>query len=155
MRDITESRVVEEEKKPVHHQLWFWAVLIAFMALSVYSGSSSAYVEDATQVVEIPHRSSDLPQANEIPVEIDRGQGRSQRFAAITKLNPGLIMRLYEEKRLLYVNDAVWKVISSKRRAYTIRAVVEYLDWIQGTSSGMVDVRSFRNGQRLMITEAR
>ena len=154
MEDMTKFRGVEKKRKPVHHQPWFWAVLIAFMALSVYSGSysSSANAEDATQVVEIPHRRSDLPQANEVPVEIDRGQGRTQRFAAITKLNPGLIMRLYEEKRLLYVNDALWKVISSKRRAYTIRAVVEYLDWVHGTSSGTVDVRSFRNGQRLMIT---
>ncbi len=149
MRDMTESRVVGRGKKPVHRQQWFWAVLIAFMAISVYSGSSSANVEDATQVIETPNRWSDLPQADEIPVTIDRDQVARQRFAAIMKLNPGLIMRLYEEKRLLYVNDALWKVISSKRRAFTIRAVVEYLDWVDGTSTGTVDVRSFRNGQRL------
>ena len=119
------------------------------MALSVYSGSSSANVEDATQVIETPNRWPDLPQADEIPVTIDRDQVARQRFAAIMKLNPGLIMRLYEEKRLLYVNDALWKVISSKRRAFTISAVVEYLDWVDGTSTGTVDVRSFRNGQRL------
>ena len=149
MTAIPTSGVVEKKRKPVHHQLWFWAVLIAFMALSVYSGSSSANVEDATQVIETPNRWSDLPQADEIPVTIDRDQVARQRFAAIMKLNPGLIMRLYEEKRLLYVNDALWEVTSSKRRAFTIRAVVEYLDWVHGTSTGTVDVRSFRNGQRL------
>ena len=153
MTDMTKSPVVE--KKPVHHQRWFWAVLIALMALSVYSGSYSSSanvavnVKDPTQGIETPHRRSDLPQADEPPMEIDQGQGASQRFAAITKLTPGLIMRLYEKKRLLYVNDAVWEVTSSKRRAFTVRAVVEYLDWVQGTSTGTVDVLSFRNGQRL------
>ena len=141
MTAIPTSGVVEKKRKPVHHQLWFWAVLIAFMALSVYIGSSSANVEDATQVIETPNRWPDLPQADEIPVTIDRDQVARERFAAIMKLNPGLIMRLYE--------DALWKVISSKRRAFTIRAVVEYLDWVHGTSTGTVDVRSFRNGQRL------
>ncbi len=154
MRDMTESREVEKEKKPIHHQRWFWAVVIAFMALSLYGGSrsSSANVGDAPPIVETPHRWSDLTQTHAIPMETDRGHVASQRFAAIMKLNPGLIMRLYEEKRLLYVNDAVWKVTTSERRAFTIRAVVEYLDWIQGTSTGMVDVRSFRNGRRLMVT---
>ncbi len=33
-RDMTESHVVEKKKTPIHHQRWFWAVLIAFMALS-------------------------------------------------------------------------------------------------------------------------
>ncbi len=159
MKDITESRVVEEqkkeeEKKPVHHQWWFWAVLVALMALSLYSGSrsSSTNVEYATPIVETRQRSSDLTQADASPVEIDQVHEASHRFAAIKKLNPGLISRLYEEKRLLYVNDPVWKVTSSKRKAFTIRAIAEYLDWIHGTSSGMVDVRSFRNGQRLKVT---
>ena len=154
MKDMTESRVFEEEKKPIHHQWWFWAVLIAFMALSLYGGSrsSSANVEDATPIVETPHRWSDLTQADAIPMETDRDHVASQRFAAIKKLNPGLISRLYEEKRLLYVNDPVWKVTSRERRAFTIRAIVEYLDWIHGTSTGMVDVRSFRNGRRLKVT---
>ena len=154
MRDMTKSRVVEKEKKPIHHQWWFWAALVALMALSLYGGSrsSSANVEDATQIVETPHRWSDLPQADASPIAIDRAHEASNRFAAIMKLNPGLISRLYEEKRLLYVNDPVWRATSSERRAFTIRAIVEYLDWIHGTSSGMVDVRSFRNGRRLMVT---
>ncbi len=154
MRDMTESRVVEEEKKPVHHQRWFWAVAIAFMALSLYGGSrsSSANVGDATPIVETPQRSSDLTEANASPIETDQAHEASNRFAAIMKLNPGLISRLYEEKRLLYVNDPVWRATSRERRAFTIRAIVEYLDWIHGTSSGMVDVRSFRNGRRLMVT---
>ena len=123
------------------------------MALSLYGGSrsSSANVEDATQIVETPHRWSDLPQADASPIAIDQVHEASQRLAAIMKLNPGLISRLYEEKRLLYVNDPVWKVTTSERRAFTVRAIAEYLDWIHGTSSGMVDVRSFRNGRRLKV----
>ncbi len=154
MRDMTRSRVVEKKSTPVHHKRWFWAVLIAFMALSVYSGSrsSSANVGDAPQIVETPHRWSDLTQANASPMKADQVHEASNRLAAIMKLTPGLISRLYEEKRLLYVNDAVWKVTTSERRAFTVRAIAAYLDWIQGTSSGMVDVRSFRNGRRLMAT---
>ncbi len=154
MKDITESRVVEKEKKPVHQQWWFWAALVALMALSLYIGSrsSSANVGHATQIVETPHRWSDLTQANASPMKADRAHEASHRFDAIMKLNPGLICRLNEEKRLLYVNDPVWKVTTSKNRAFTIRAIGEYLDWIQGTSSRMVDVRSFRNGRRLKVT---
>jgi len=154
MKDMTESRVFEEEKKPIHHQWWFWAVLIAFMALSLYGGSrsSSANVEDATPIVETPHRWSDLTQANASPIEIDQVHEASHRFAEIRKMIPGLISRLYEEKRLLYVNDPVWKVTSNERRAFTVRAIAEYLDWIHGTSTGMVEVRSFRSGRRLMVT---
>ncbi len=153
-RDMTESHVVEKKRTPVHHQRWFWAVVVAFMALSLYSGSrsSSAGVEYATPIEETPQRSSNLTEANASPIEIDRDHEASNRLAAIMKLNPGLISRLYEEKRLLYVNDPVWKVTTSKRRAFTIRAIAEYLDWIHGTSSGMVDVRSFRNGRRLKMT---
>ena len=154
MRDMTESRVVEKEKKPIHHQRWFWAVLIAFVALSLYGGScsSSENVGDVTPIVETPHRWSDLTRANASPIEIDQVHEASNRLAAIMKLNPGLIVRLNEEKRLLYVNEPVWKVTTSERRAFTIRAIAEYLDWIQGTSTGRVDVRSFRNGRRLMVT---
>ena len=151
---MTKSLVVEEEEKPIHHQWWFWAVLIAFMAISLYGGSrsSSAGVEHASPIEETPQRSSDLTEANASPIEIDRVHEASTRLAAIIKLNPGLISRLYEEKRLLYVNDPVWNATSRERRAFTIRAIVEYLDWIHGTSSGMVDVRSFRNGRQLMVT---
>ncbi len=151
MRDITESRGVEKEKKPVHHQWWFWAVLMALMVLSLYFGSRSSgdHIVYASQIVEPRQRSSDLPQAEAIPIEFDQVHEASNRLAAIMKLNPGLIMRIYEEKRLLYVNDAVWKVTTSERRAFTVRAIAEYLDWIHGTSTGMVDVRSFRNGRRL------
>ncbi len=154
MRDMTKLRVVEKEKKTIHLPGWLWAVLIAFMALSLYSGirSSRANVGHATQIVETPQRWSDLTQANASPMEADRVHEASQRFAAIMKLNPGLISRLYEEKRLLYVNDPVWKVTTSKNKTFTIRAIGEYLDWIHGTSSGMVDVRSFRNGRRLKMT---
>ena len=142
---------VEQKRTPVHHQRWFWAVLTVFVALSLYTGirSSSANVGYATQIVETPHRWSDLTQANASPMETDRAHEASHRFAAIMKLNPGLISRLYEEKRLLYVNDPIWKVTSSERRAFTVRVIAEYLDWIHGTSTGMVDVRSFRNGRRL------
>ena len=160
MRDMTESHVVEK-RTPVHHQWWFWAVVIAFMALSLYSGSCSSTVnvqvtvEDAAQAIETPQRWSDLTQADASPMENNRGHEASIRFAAILKLNPGLIVRLNQEKRLLYVDDAIWKVTSSGRRAFTIRAIVDYLDWIHGTSTGMVDVRSFRNRQRLMITGVR
>ena len=153
MRDMTKSRVVEKEKKTIHLPGWLWAVLIAFMALSLYGGilSSSASVEHAPQIEETPQRSSDLPQENVSPIEADQVHEASHRLAAIMKLNPGLISRLYEEKRLLYVNDPVWKVTSNERKAFTIRAIGEYLDWIHGTSSGMVDVRSFRNGRRLKV----
>ena len=48
----------------------------------------------------------------------------------------------YEEKRLLYVNDPVWMVISSERKSFTVRAIAEYLDWVHGTSTRMVDVRN-------------
>ena len=109
---------VEQKRTPVHHQWWFWAVLIAFMALSLYSGirSSSANVGDATPIVETPQRWSDLTQVNASPMEADRDHEASHRFVAIMKLNPGLISRLYEEKRLLYVNDPLWKVSSSDGR---------------------------------------
>ncbi len=154
MSDMTKSRVVEKKRTPVHHQWWFWVVLIAFMALSLYGGSrsSSANVGDATPIVETPQRWSDLNQADASPIATDRDHEASNRLAAIIKLNPGLISRLYEEKRLLYVNDPVWKVTTGERRAFTVRAIAEYLDWIHGTSTGTVDVRSFRNGKRLMIT---
>ncbi len=154
MRDITGSRVVEEEKKPIHYQWWFWAALVALMALSLYIGSRSGgdHIVYASQIVEPRQRSSDLLQDDAIPIEIDHVHEASNRFAAIKKLNPGLISRLYEEKRLLYVNDPVWKVTSSERRAFTVRAIAEYLDWIHGTSTGMVEVRSFRNDRRLKVT---
>ena len=154
MRDMTESREVEKEKKPVHYQWWFWAALVALMALSLYIGSRSSgdHIVYASQIIEPRQRSSDLPQADAIPIEFDQVHEASQRLAAIMKLNPGLISRLYEEKRLLYVNDPVWKVTTSKNKTFTIRAIGEYLDWIHGTSSGMVDVRSFRNGRRLKVT---
>ena len=124
MRDITESRVVEEEKKPVHYQWWFWAALVALMALSLYLGSrsNSDHIVYASQIVEPQQRWSDLPQADASPIAIDQVHEASQRLAAIMKLNPGLISRLYEEKRLLYVNDPVWKVTTSKNKVFTIRA---------------------------------
>ncbi len=154
MKDITESRMVEKGGKPIHYQWWFWAALVALMALSLYSGSrsSSDHIVYASQIVEPQQRWSDLPQADASPIAIDQVHEASQRLAAIMKLNPGLISRLYEKKRLLYVNDPVWKVTTSKNKVFTIRAIGEYFDWIHGTSSGMVDVRSFRNGRRLKVT---
>ncbi len=151
MEGMTKSRVVEEEKKPVHYQWWFWAALVVLMALSLYIGSRSGgdHIVYASQIVEPQQRWSDLTQADASPIEFDQVHEASNRLAAIMKLNPGLISRLYEKKRLLYVNDPVWKVTSSKNKTFTIRAIGEYLDWIHGTSSRMVDVRSFRNGRRL------
>ena len=155
MGDMTKSHVVEKKRKPVHHQRWFWAVVIAFMALSLYGGirSSRANVGDATPIVETPHRWSDLTQGNASPIKADRDHVASQRLAEINNLIPGLISRLYVEERLLYVNESIWKVISSGRKAFITRAIAEYLDWYHGTSTGLVYVRSFRDGGPLKVTE--
>lgn len=76
--------------------------------------------------------------------------GRSGSYEKVQKLiQAGIIKRINEPERKLFVNDPIWKVTTAERREYTIRVVAEYLDWVNGNATGKVDVRSFRTGGRL------
>lgn len=76
-----------------------------------------------------------------------RGHGSYQKVMKL--IQEGVIKRIDEPNRLLYVNDPVWKLTTHERRDYTIRVVAEYLDWVSDDATGKLDVRSFRNGKQI------
>ena len=59
----------------------------------------------------------------------------------------GIIQRINEAKRQLFVNDPVWHSMSRDRQEHVSRTVLEYLDVVNGNNPGTMGIFSFRSGQ--------
>lgn len=71
----------------------------------------------------------------------------ARSFQKVLKLiQEGVIQRLDEPSRRLYVNDPVWEVMDAGRKQYVAQVVAEYLDWVHDNHTGQVYVMSFRHG---------
>lgn len=144
----------EGESKPIHQQWWFWVLLIGGVVLSFASGAlASGGTFDDDVLLADPSASV---YADRGDLEVTRRThlgSKAQHLAKINKLlERGVIESIDERKRLLYVNDAVWKVFSYDQKEQTARVVAEYLDWVHETETGTLDVLSHRTGRRLMTT---
>ena len=99
---------------------------------------------NSKRIVERPPRG--LPELSEEEWEVKRSLSlkRVSKFIA-----GGIIQRINEAKRQLFVNDAIWHTMSRDRQEHVARTVLEYLDVVNGNSPGTMGVFSFRTGQVL------
>ena len=70
-----------------------------------------------------------------------------ERVSKITE--EGVIHRINEPRRQLFINDPVWIVMPEDRQEHVARVVADYLDVVNNEPTGMVTVHSYRDGQRL------
>ena len=144
----------EGNSKPVHQKWWFWVLLIGGVVLSFASGAlaSGGSFDDEVFLAD-PSASVHAGRGDVEAARRMQAGTKAQHLAQINKLlKRGVIESIDERKRLLYVNDAVWKVFSYDQKEQTVRVVAEYLDWVHATETGMLDVLSHRTGRRLMST---
>ncbi len=83
--------------------------------------------------------------------EIDMVEFEYKRMRALERVSKiteeGVIQRINEPKRKLYINDPVWAAMKRDRHEHVARVVADYLDVVNNDPTGMVTVHSFRNGQ--------
>ena len=91
---------------------------------SSYSMGTSEYVEEEWQAI------------------------RSARLQRVSKfIKEGIVQRINESSRQLFVNDAIWFSMSQDRQENVARVVAEYLDVVNENNPGTVAVFSFRSGR--------
>ena len=85
--------------------------------------------------------------------EIDMVEFEYKRMRALERVSKiteeGVIQRINEPQRKLYINDPVWTVMQKDRHEHVARVVADYLAVVNNDPTGMVTVHSFRNGQRV------
>lgn len=136
-----------------------WVGLLALGVISLYGGlRSSAPVNtsyDIGQETPIVHRSPKVdiasPDLRPVDFRVFEFESLGDCRVAVSKLiAEGIIRRINEPKRQLFINDTIWNLISYERKQRTVRVVGEYLDWVNDTQSGRVNVLSFKTGQSLL-----
>ena len=144
---------LEEESKPVYKHWGFWAVLAVCLLLLSLAGGALA---------NSGHFSDDHLADPDASIHAEQGHRsaarstweRTQHLSKVRRfLKKGVIARIHEPSRSLYVNDPVWNVFSDDQKEQTVRVVAEYLDWVHEAETGMLDVRSHRTGRRLMMIQ--
>ncbi len=136
---------------------WFWVA--AFSAVILFSaiggfysagGSVEATIETVQQARRTTTQTSSI---GDDPINIAeqvRSAGVSRSLSAVQKLmQEGIIQRLNEPGRNLYVNDALWELMTPSRKERIARVVAEYLDWVNDSHTREVNIFSFRNGVRI------
>ena len=98
-----------------------------------------------------PHKSNKDSRTGEEEIDMVEWEYKRMRtLERVTKITEeGVIHRINEPKRRLYINDPVWMLMQSDRHEHVARVVAEYLDVVNNDFTGMVTVHSFRNGQRI------
>ena len=141
------AKVVNQTR--IYENKWFWVA--AFAAVIIFSGIAGFYsaggsVEGTVEAVKYRHNAtvSSTPEAVAKKV---REMNIARSFERVLKLiQDGVIQRLDEPTRRLYINDPVWEVMSTGQKENVARVVAEYLDWVHDRHTGQVYVHSFRNG---------
>ena len=136
---------------------WFWVA--AFGAVVLFSaiggfysagGNVQATIETVQQARKTSTQSSSI---GDDPINIAeqvRSAGIGRSLNAVQKLmQEGVIQRLNEPGRNLYVNDALWELMTPSRKERIARVVAEYLDWVNDSHTRQVSIFSFRNGGRI------
>ena len=123
----------------------FSAVIVVSAIAGFYSAGGS--VAGTIETVKYGHKSTVSSSPEEVTQQI-REANITRSFEKVLKLiQEGVIQRLDEARRRLYINDPVWQAMSNSRREQVARVVAEYLDWVRDHHTGRVYVLSFRNGQ--------
>jgi len=154
--------MARRKKTAIYEERWFWLLILGLIVISIYGGMRSGTVhsesikEDEMEAI-LPNRTnteSSDEALNDVHWEDTGGAGGySASVAQVTKLlQSGVIKRINENTRQLYVNDVVWKLYTYEQKDEVITIVLTYLDWVNPNQKGKIDVRSFRNGKRLAGT---
>ena len=149
------AQVVPQTK--IYENRWFWVVAFALVILvSAVAGFMSAggsvegTIETVTHAAKTNRPILNAPSTRE---QIRRANV-ARSFERVLKLiQDGVIQRLHEPSRRLYINDPVWEVMSRGEKAHVAEVVAEYLDWVHDDHTGRVTVHSFRNGSRVAFTQ--
>lgn len=157
--------MARRKKTAIYQERWFWLLIVGLIVISIYGGMRSGTAESDSlnqddvgtiQPSRVNTGSSSGEGLNDLYWEDNSGGdgGYSASVARITKLlQSGVIKRINENTRRLYVNDVVWRLYNQDQKSEVITIVVEYLDWVNPNQKGKIDVRSFRNGRRLAGTK--
>ena len=141
------AKIVPQTK--IYENRWFWVAAFAMVILvSAIAGfySAGGNVEGTIETVKYGHKATVSSSPEQVAKKI-REINIARSFERVLKLiQEGVIQRLDEPTRRLYVNDPVWEVMGAGRREHVARVVAEYLDWVHGSHTGDVYVHSFRNG---------
>ena len=133
----------------IYENRWFWVVAFAIVILiSAISGfySAGGSVESTIEAVKYGNKSTVSSSPDALAKKV-REFNIAQSFEKVLKLiQEGVIQRLDEPTRRLYINDPVWELMGAGRKEYIARVVAEYLDWVHDNHTGQVYVLSFRNG---------
>ena len=141
------AKVVNQTR--IYENRWFWVVAFsAVILISAIAGfySAGGSVEGTVEAVKYRHNAtvSSTPEAVAKKV---REMNIARSFERVLKLiQEGVIQRLDEPTRRLYINDPMWELMGIGRREQVARVVAEYLDWVHDRHTGQVYVHSFRNG---------
>lgn len=132
----------------IYENRWFWVVAFAIVILaSAISGfySAGGSVDSTVEAVKFGNKSTVSSNPEAIAKKV-REVNMARSFEKVLKLiQEGVIQRLDESTRRLYINDPVWEVTGDGRKEYIARVVAEYLDWVHDSHTGQVYVLSFRN----------
>ena len=83
-------------------------------------------------------------------VEVTEEEWELQRTLGLKRVSKfieaGIIQRINEANRQLFINDPVWHAMSVSRQEQVARVVVGYLDVVNENDPGTVTVFSFRTG---------
>ena len=136
---------------------WFWAAMSVLVVFSVFAGFSSGRsaeasteaptLSTATAPAPLSLRATEGMLAQLTPEQLVQYQECARNVSKL--IQEGLVQRIDEENRRLYVNDPVWRISTTERKTHVARVVTEYLDWVTTVHPGKLDIRSFRNGKRL------
>ena len=143
------AKVVKTER--IYENKWFWvAAFTAVILISAIAGfySAGGSVQGTIETVKHARKANNIANVGKRNyAEQARQHAIAQTFGEVLKLiQAGVIQRLDEARRQLYVNDPVWEVMSRDRKERVVRIVAEYLDWINDDHTGMVTAHSFRDG---------
>lgn len=128
-------------------RLFWMAVLVAVVVVITFAGLSSDDIPEGIITTNYgPARTSWTYKGEEVTKEqweVLRGIGlkRVSKF-----IEAGIIQRINEAKRQLFINDPVWYAMSVDRQEHVARVVVGYLDVVNENNPGTVGVFSFRTG---------
>ena len=141
------AKVIKTER--IYENRWFWVVAFAAVILvSAIAGfySAGGNVEGTIETVKYANKATVSSKPEQVAKRI-REINIARSFERVLKLiQEGVIQRLDEPTRRLYVNDPVWEVMGQGRKEHVARVVAEYLDWVHNSHTGHVYVHSFRNG---------
>lgn len=141
----------------IYENRWFWVVAFALVILvSAVAGFMSAggsvegTIETVAQAAKTNRPILNAPTTREQIRKINAARS----FERVLKLiQEGVIQRLHEPTRRLYINDPVWEAMGAGEKEQVARVVAEYLDWVHDKHTGQVTVHSFRNGGRVAFTQ--